>query len=60
MNPEELKSKSVAALSLAEKLTRRLAQITTDQGDREAAQDALSNIRAAAEILAEWYGTEPQ
>jgi hypothetical protein len=39
-----------------EKLTMRLFDLTTNQGDIEAARDALSNIRAGIEILEEWFG----
>jgi hypothetical protein len=60
MTSDELKQNALAGLTAAEKLTMRLFDLTTDQGDIEAARDALSNIRAAIEILEEWYGFEPE
>jgi hypothetical protein len=60
MTPDELKQNALAGLTAAEKLTMRLFDLTTDQGDTQAARHALGNIRAAIEILEEWYGFEPE
>ncbi len=50
---------TAAALTLGGNVAKRLVALTTDRGDRESAQDALSNARAAIELLTEWYETEP-
>ena len=39
---------------------QRLVTITDDQGDREAVQDAVSNVTSSQELLREWFGQEPE
>jgi hypothetical protein len=51
---DKLKTICVAMLEAAELRLRELVEATSDQGDKEAAQDALSSTRASLEILTEW------
>ena len=56
---QSLQELALRQMAAVQQTLGRLQGITTDQGDREAAQDASGSVDAAVEVLREWFGQEP-
>ena len=62
LSPDQESLRDVALTQLQDVLTtlEKLQAITSEQSDREAVQDARGDVNAAAGLLRDWYGTEPE
>ena len=55
-----LRNLALRQLEAAQMTLHRLQSVTKYQGDREAVQDAVNDVRHSQVLLNEWLGTVPE